>query len=225
MRRRRHLVELVVIFCLVAGAAAWHYRQNRPDEDYSYQQLRLKLQKEWSAGNLTNCMGACYELLAKDPADLLALRYLGLIALRQNQPHRARDFFNRGLAATVPVESTIWSEFYGLTGAGRGCLLRERARLAVSERRWADALRDAAEAKRILRWGADCDLAQDVWCCAQYGAGNVTQARAEYPQVPPWDDGPIHALLLQHAERLNVSQEAVSRQKPIWHPRPCPLCP
>jgi tetratricopeptide (TPR) repeat protein len=217
MRRPRMLVELCVILSIVALLAAWYHKPAPEGEDPSYQQVRLQLQRDWSKGNLVGCMRACQELLAQDPNDLLALRYLGLLALRQGDERKALEFFNRGIALHNKNQGDF-ADFF--LGQRMGCLFRDRARLYVSQKRWKEAIADAEVAKKMLMLaGADGELADDVYACAQYGAGNT-----DYPTPSEWNDNPINALIARHRSKL-TGETFQSRHKPVWHPSGCPLCP
>jgi hypothetical protein len=221
MLRPQRLFELLFLLALIAGLAFMLRRQEKPPEDHSYFQLRMQVRKDWNESKLEACSEGCKLLLSKEPGDLFAIRYLGLISLRQGDLKSAQQFFDEGIEST---KATDWSSF--LVGQNLGCLYRDRARLKIVQKDWPGAVADATKAKELIdSWEEDHKLAQDAWICAQVGAGNVTEAKLAVESHYWWQNSSISALTSQHAKKLDPEVELYDGHPPLWHPTPCPLCP
>lgn len=224
MRARRHLIELVVLLVAIASLAAYRHHAASAaaaaalNEDSSYQQVRLQLLQAWKEERLGDCVGCCQQLLARDPGDLTALRYQGLVALRRGDLATARRCFDEGLRP-----DTLHT-YLSLSNEPRGCLLRERSRLHTLRQEPVAALQDAREAQSALLWGDDYRLAQDAEVCAQVAAGNVSAARDRVQSITEAEEPAVQALLARHRAQLEGQKFSGAQETPVWHPEPCPLC-
>lgn len=218
MKRPPRLAELLVLLFLISGLAFLTRSKPEAPKDLSYQQMRMTVQSHWREGDLKACAAACDELMRSEPGDLFALRYLGMLALRQGDTRRAERYFDEGLG-----QSTRTPVFDLLSAERRGALLREKARLMVVVGRWDEALQLAEKAKSsIASYSEDHDLACDVACCALVGKGDLEAAREQYPS-PGWSQTPIQGLISRHRSILQGKPER-ARADEAWHPQPCPIC-
>lgn len=218
MKRPPRLAELLFLLFLISGLAFLTRSKPEAPKDLSYQQMRLTVQNHWKQGDLKACGSACDALLRSEPGDLFALRYLGLLALRQGDRALAERYFDEGLG-----QSTRTPVFDLLSAERRGALLREKARLLLTAGRWDEALKLAEQAKESMAsYTEDHDLACDVACCALVGKGEIDSAREQYPS-PGWSETPIQGLIHRHRSILEGKPEP-ARADEAWHPQPCPIC-
>lgn len=221
MRKPQRLFELLFLLALIAGLAFLVRRQEAPTEDHTYLQLRLQFQREFREGKLEACLDSCNLLLSKEPGDLTAVRYLGLVSLRQGRLEEAEKFFDGAIAS---VRSNEWSQF--LVGQRLGCLHRDRARLRIVKKDWKGATDDARKALELLNsWEDDYKLAEDALVCALAGSGEIEEARSVVQDRWWWGNDSIHALASKHSHRLDPETELYTGAEAAWHPLPCPLCP
>ncbi len=215
MRRSVQLFELLTLIVLISMAAYWKFAPRRENHDNSeYLQMRSAAQAAWQEGRDDKCLQICQEMLSREPGELFALRYVGQVHLRRGQLAEAERWFDRGIARD--------GNFAEMFSAQRlGSLYRERARLKVAQKKWEEALKDAARAKELLSWGEDYELAQDVEACALAGAGRREEAKEAMPS--DWREGPSHSLVLHHRRSLGFQTPATAANV-TWHLQPCPLC-
>jgi len=218
MRRPQHLFELLFLLVLISGLA-FHYRQEaRPQDDYSYQKVCQELESQWRQGNLEACKLTSLQLLQREPGEMRALRYLGLIALRRGDTQKALEYFNLGLAGDGDYAELMYANRLGQ-------LYLERGRLFVAQKQWEKAEKDAEKAKDLFHfWTEEHSLAEDLWCCAKVGQKQAEIAADSYPDAPS-GKGPVASLLRRHNAQLRGEQQPKLDDEPLWHLQPCPLCP
>ena len=218
MKRPPRLAELLFLLFLISGLAFLTRSKPEAPKDLSYQQMRMTVQSHWKQGDLKACSSACNEMLRSEPGDLFALRYLGLLALRQGDGATAERYFDEGLGQST---RTPWVDV--LSAERRGALLREKARLLVTRGRWDEAQKLADQAKdSMASYAEDHDFACDVSCCALVGKGELEAAREGYPSEG-WSQTPIQKLLNRHRSLLEGKSVPAAADE-AWHPKPCPIC-
>ena len=217
MRSSRHLFELLFLLALVSGLAYLYRPQQPPAEDSSYAETCRQLERDWAKGDLDRCLLTCNQVLSREPGELMALRYLGMVYLRRGDAAKAQELFDRGLQADGEFAAVMYGQ-----RLGRLCL--ERGRLYVAQKQWDKACKDADRAKELFYpWDQEYELAQDLKSCAQFGAGNVTEAQSTYPDSSGNES--IEALLQVHSVKLKGQPIVGKAGAAPWHARPCPLCP
>ena len=215
MRRPVQLFELLTLLVLISGLAYWKFApRTLSQENSGYLQMRSAVQLAWSEQDDVRCLKLCQQMLNQEPGELFALRYVGLVYLRQGDWEQAESWFDRGIARDGHFAEVISAQRLG-------CLYRERARLRVAQKDWTSALKDATRAKALLNWGEDFDLASDVKACALVGSGQLAEARSEMPG--DWRSSSMQPLLQKHRLALGLSSDPLEGPV-LWHVQPCPLC-
>lgn len=219
MRRSVRIVEVIFLLCLISGLAWWQRPQAQaPTEDLQVLELQQQIFDDWRAGKLDGCRASCHRLLGAERGNMVALRYLGMLAVREGDLKAAHDYFNKGIAQEISG-----LELFNLSSRRQSGLYRERARLHIVERNWKAALEDAEKARaRVSSYDQDGKLAEDVWACAQVGAGNITEAKNRIPSG--WEPNEVTSLLSLHRTKLGIEVDPPSAVAPLWHPPGCPIC-
>jgi tetratricopeptide (TPR) repeat protein len=216
MQRSRHLFELIFLLALVSGLAYLYRPQPKPSENANYAEICRQLDEDWRQGHLDQCLTTCNQLLSREPGELMALRYLGMVYLRRGDAQKARELFDRGLQADGEFATVMYGQ-----RLGRLCL--ERGRLNVAQKQWAKACKDAERAQdHFYPWNDEYELARDLEACAQYGAGNVTEAQSL--TIGSANNQAMNELLRLHQSKLTGEPLKDKLGAPLWHAQPCPLC-